>query len=40
VTRVDYVGELDPATVARHALAERGGLANGSDIYVAVRPAS
>jgi SAM-dependent methyltransferase len=37
VTRIDYVAELDPETVARHALAEQGGLSNGSDIYVAVK---
>jgi SAM-dependent methyltransferase len=37
VTRVDYVAELGPAVVERHALAERGGIANGSDIYVAVK---
>jgi SAM-dependent methyltransferase len=37
VTRIDYVAELDPATVERHALAEQGGLANGSDIYMAVK---
>ena len=33
------MAELDPATVERHALAEQGGLANGSDIYVAVKNA-
>jgi SAM-dependent methyltransferase len=39
VTRIDYVAELDPATVERHALREQGGIANGSDIYVAVKNA-
>jgi SAM-dependent methyltransferase len=39
VTRIDYVAELDTAIVERHALAEQGGVANGSDIYVAVRQA-
>ena len=38
VTRIDYVADLDPEIVRRHALAEQGGIANGSDIYVAVKP--
>ena len=37
VTVVDYVAELEPAVVERHALAERGGLSNGSDIHLAVK---
>ena len=40
VTRIDYVAELDPETIGRHALAEQGGTANGSDIYVAVKAAA
>jgi SAM-dependent methyltransferase len=39
VTRIDYVAKLDPDTVRRHALAEQGGIANGSDIHVAVKRA-
>ena len=39
VELVDYVAELDPATVERHALREQGGVVNGSDIHVAVKRA-
>jgi SAM-dependent methyltransferase len=38
ISRVDYVAELGPETVRRHALAEQGGIANGNDIYVAAKP--
>jgi SAM-dependent methyltransferase len=37
VTVIDYVAELDEATVKRYALAEEGGLSNGSDIHLAVK---
>jgi SAM-dependent methyltransferase len=40
VTVIDYVGDLDEATVSRYALAERGGLSNGSDIHLSVKPAA
>jgi SAM-dependent methyltransferase len=40
VTVVDYVAELDPAVVERHALAEQGGLSNGSDIHLALKNAA
>lgn len=39
VELVDYVAQLDAATVARHALVQHGGKVNGSDIHVAVKRA-
>ncbi len=35
---VPYVSELPAETVARHALAERGGKTTGNDIYVGTKP--
>jgi SAM-dependent methyltransferase len=34
---VDYPAELDPESAARNGLVERGGLVNGTDIYVALK---
>jgi predicted SAM-dependent methyltransferase len=37
---VDYAAELDPETVERSGLVERGGRVNGTDIHVAVKPSA
>jgi SAM-dependent methyltransferase len=37
---VDYMAEVDPALVERHALREQGGNVSGADIHVAVKRAA